>query len=481
MHEVKLKTSAVTNLLSICLLACYIGAPAHADPGDLTLYCLPHVTGTPGDSHVVSLEINTAHDIGGFFAVFTSEAGLLSADGISYDGTRSEGVPVFTGGVGDQAYLNMRAVVIYQPPGYVPAGFGPVINIILTSDPSIPKGTLLPLIFRDDTQPAPLGYVNEMSDPTGIDVYFPDFNHGSILFGLDTILSSPGLGDVDLNGVPFEPGDLQLMHTQLQGGIGYYVDEEQQTLASDANFDQLPWTIADLLTVKAVCEGYEPVPTGDTVLSLVHWAMDSIWFDGFTGSPTDTVQIPIYFANGMRADGISFKLDYSTDELQYISHSMVGSRLPPSWDLVSVTNTETGLMFYAMPDESGNPYWFPLLPGDGLLVTLEFEVLDPVSTLLTLQFERLQTLGQANGYATYEDGLWMFASFQQVDANIRMSFVYGDTDSSGAIDIDDVVYLISHLFDGGPEPEPSDAGDFDRNLVLNVDDAIALIDFIFGQ
>ncbi|MBU1319252.1 MAG: hypothetical protein KKH67_08650, partial [candidate division Zixibacteria bacterium] len=53
-------------------------------------------------------------------------------------------------------------------------------------------------------------------------------------------------------------------------------------------------------------------------------------------------------------------------------------------------------------------------------------------------------------------------------------------DGSGAIDIDDVVYLIAYIFQGGPAPNPLDAGDADCSGAIDIDDVVYVIAYIFS-
>jgi hypothetical protein len=424
---------------------------------------------------MVEFEVNSVHDIAGIGATFGFESGALVAEEMSLDGTRSEGIPVWAATVLNHSAASIRAVIFYDVFDYLPAGEGPVANLHISSDPSIPRGTLLPLCFFD----APSGLTNEATDPTGIEIYDPDFNHGSILFGLGTISPTPELGDVNLNNIPYEIADLALMHMQLEIGIDPYVDEEQQAVASDVNTDLLPWTIADLLQIKDVVYGTLVPPPGGSTNDILHLAGDSIWYDDVSGAPTDTLEIPIQFSNGFSAGAVSFRFDYSTDDLSYVSYSTDGSRLPDEWDRVSVYERDGGLMFYAMPDMFGGSQDFPLPPGSGLFITLRFVAVNPFSTDIDFQFERLQYRGQCNGYATFQDDLWRFASLQQIDSDIGFSFIIGDADGTGEIDIDDVVYLIMYVFSEGPPPEPYESGDVDRNQTVDVDDITALLALIF--
>jgi len=57
--------------------------------------------------------------------------------------------------------------------------------------------------------------------------------------------------------------------------------------------------------------------------------------------------------------------------------------------------------------------------------------------------------------------------------------VCGDADASGTVDIDDVVYLISYIFGGGPEPNPVASGEVDCSGAIDIDDVVYLIAYIF--
>ncbi len=56
----------------------------------------------------------------------------------------------------------------------------------------------------------------------------------------------------------------------------------------------------------------------------------------------------------------------------------------------------------------------------------------------------------------------------------------GDADGSGAVDIDDAVYVISYIFSGGPAPNPLESGDVDCSGIIDIDDVVYLITYIFS-
>ena len=55
----------------------------------------------------------------------------------------------------------------------------------------------------------------------------------------------------------------------------------------------------------------------------------------------------------------------------------------------------------------------------------------------------------------------------------------GDIDATGQIDIDDIVYLISFVFQGGPEPILYSSGDVDCSGGIDIDDVVYLIAYVF--
>lgn len=58
-------------------------------------------------------------------------------------------------------------------------------------------------------------------------------------------------------------------------------------------------------------------------------------------------------------------------------------------------------------------------------------------------------------------------------------YICGDADGSGGVDIDDIVYLIVHVFQGGPAPDPVEAGDVNCSGGIDIDDIVYLIQHVF--
>jgi len=63
-----------------------------------------------------------------------------------------------------------------------------------------------------------------------------------------------------------------------------------------------------------------------------------------------------------------------------------------------------------------------------------------------------------------------------------LPLLIGDANGSGEIDIDDVVYIISYIFSGGPAPVPHEvaSGDANCSCGVDIDDVVYLIGYIFS-
>jgi hypothetical protein len=57
--------------------------------------------------------------------------------------------------------------------------------------------------------------------------------------------------------------------------------------------------------------------------------------------------------------------------------------------------------------------------------------------------------------------------------------IIGDANGDGTVNIGDAVFLINHIFKGGPGPDPEDAGDANCDGSLNIADAVHLVEYIF--
>ena len=87
-------------------------------------------------------------------------------------------------------------------------------------------------------------------------------------------------------------------------------------------------------------------------------------------------------------------------------------------------------------------------------------------------------LGVHNVRFIASDGV--LADSELVEITVKDTYICGDADGSETVDIDDVVFLISYIFAGGPPPDPLEAGDASCNGSVDIDDVVYLISYIFS-
>jgi Zn-dependent metalloprotease len=62
---------------------------------------------------------------------------------------------------------------------------------------------------------------------------------------------------------------------------------------------------------------------------------------------------------------------------------------------------------------------------------------------------------------------------------IKPAYICGDANGNGIVNIQDVTYLITHLYKAGPAPIPPDAGDANGSGGLNIQDITYLINYLY--
>jgi hypothetical protein len=61
------------------------------------------------------------------------------------------------------------------------------------------------------------------------------------------------------------------------------------------------------------------------------------------------------------------------------------------------------------------------------------------------------------------------------------TFICGDTDAEGNVNVSDVVRLLGYVFESQTAPEPLESGDVNCDGSINVSDVVQLINYVFGD
>ena len=62
---------------------------------------------------------------------------------------------------------------------------------------------------------------------------------------------------------------------------------------------------------------------------------------------------------------------------------------------------------------------------------------------------------------------------------VQVGCLTGDANRDGIINVGDIVYLVTYLYRGGPEPDPPEAGDANCDDVPNVGDVVYLVTYLY--
>jgi len=99
-------------------------------------------------------------------------------------------------------------------------------------------------------------------------------------------------------------------------------------------------------------------------------------------------------------------------------------------------------------------------------------------TVLTL----IDSLGFGHDYSWKVLALDKFGGVTQSGQVFKLTtWLPGDANSDGRVDVGDVITIINYVFRGGPPPDPLKIGDANGDCSTNVGDAVYLIKFIFSS
>lgn len=99
---------------------------------------------------------------------------------------------------------------------------------------------------------------------------------------------------------------------------------------------------------------------------------------------------------------------------------------------------------------------------------------DSIKQILMSTAVDLGDFGNDNAY-----GWGVIDAYQAVLAASQSSYLAGDANGDGVVELADVVYLINYLYKGGPPPDPLAAGDPNADCVVELADLVYLINYLY--
>lgn len=208
------------------------------------------VSAYPGEVVKTNVYLKNLEAISGFNILIHFDASVLTFSAATNIGTRTESFEYFNyflhqlGFIGDARIVGVADLDNGVETGDLEAGEGSIAELMFyVSNDLNYAGYLIPInfVFRD----ASAEEDNTLTDPSGALIVQEQITYsgGHVRIHSTTM---DRLGDINLNGIPYEIGDVIYLTNYFINPIGYSLNPLQR-LNSDVNQDGNPATVADLV------------------------------------------------------------------------------------------------------------------------------------------------------------------------------------------------------------------------------------------
>jgi hypothetical protein len=263
----------------------------------------------------------------------------------------------------------------------------------------------------------------------------------------------------------FNMGIAQLSNRYL-GGPGREIGVDGREFDTPIEFT---WEPLELHTLTAWQDFHE----GGHHYTFDHWTH----LDPLTLQPIDQYFFPTWDITIPWEEGYHIYRAYFTGgpydaELLYLPMPLmyeIGFTLPIYWTCDAGVDSSSLVSIYL--DRHGGAAGYPELLAEDIPFDDSFEwtVSGPVSDSCRFKIFAVDVAGN-----TAE------AIGPELFAISTCSWLVGDADGGGSVNVGDAVYLIHYMFADGPRPNPYYSGDADCSGIVNVSDAAWVIGYIFG-
>jgi hypothetical protein len=189
-----------------------------------------------------------------------------------------------------------------------------------------------------------------------------------------------------------------------------------------------------------------------------------------------TAVVSVYLDNDVDLASVSAGFHYNSDDIDVDSVSFVGSMLQPGVSTLSLLFPEEHLVWLGgigdIESQEG-----------GLLANIYVSV-PPLTPNQVIDFDTSFVPRVGSPAFMLDGGDKLIPPYVDCgDADLIIDIPplkCGDADLNQLVNVSDAVYLINYIFGGGPAPLAEQTADVDCNGVVNISDAVYLISYIFG-
>ncbi len=228
------------------------------------------------------------------------------------------------------------------------------------------------------------------------------------------------------------------------------------------------------ITVEIVSQGQ----THDyTTTKYVTVLADTLIGTTTMGEPDSLIEVTINACNTVPLRGMKIPVEYGgTLDLQYQGFSTEGCRTDYFQHKDNVTfDPYNKRLYFNLQNVSVD---YPSLEeGSGPVLKVIFKIpadADPE------QYADIMVDGYSSKTPYFYGPIVSYTPFL-TNGTVALSFECGDCNHDGNVNLIDITYLLTYLYDEGPAPIPSPSGDVDANGTLNLLDVTYLINYLYRE
>ncbi len=207
---------------------------------------------------------------------------------------------------------------------------------------------------------------------------------------------------------------------------------------------------------------------------LIAALADSVIAGDAGGSPGESIALPIYARNTVPLKKLVIPVEFSGPlNLTFDSFSTAGCRTS-AFAIKEITYSDSEHAIISLQNSQTN-YPPELEPGYGLALNLYFTIESAKSKSQLNAINISGFLGYEPSFSNRHHSYLPIAK----NGSLTLTYICGDANGNGLVNISDITYLINFLYKHGPAPEPLQAADVNASGTVNIQDITYLINYLY--
>ena len=189
-------------------------------------------------------------------------------------------------------------------------------------------------------------------------------------------------------------------------------------------------------------------------------------------SDSNRVEVVINITNNVPVKQIILPVEYSgTLDLEFVSYHTTGCRTESYSGIELTVDTASKTLVFDIKSQLEAPEYLPA--GSGPVVVIVYKVVAWTAGATTIALDGYDTT-----YPKFTGDGFDYTP-EVINGIVTISYLCGDANGDGGVNVADAVFIINYVFKGGAAPQPVEAGDANYDGQTNVADAVYLINYVF--